>query len=111
MACHNVTKNIPSAVIKLGSRAKKNMEETWSCELADEGALLKNHMHQSLENHHRDQELKANLETAITHFQHNHDKFHKLSACKNTLYVLSCIIVREPVAMKLLTDLVHSLIP
>ena len=105
----HATKGITAAIRKIGTGAKKRQGIEWHPQLADKGSLIKTHFYWAMDNCNNSHEkLKENLESCITHFQNKHEYCHPDSRCRQPPYVPSFIVIKDPIAVKLLKNFVQS---
>ena len=91
------------------SGAKKNCGKTWHPELTDKTATTRNHLYWSMDNCKGDPALlKSHLDNLVTHFCNNHSQCDSSSTCHEPGYVPNYDVIKDPVALKLLTDFIHS---
>ncbi|MEW8546818.1 MAG: hypothetical protein AB2693_25165 [Candidatus Thiodiazotropha sp.] len=106
----HATKPISQGMKKISSGANKNKGRTWHPQLADKGARLRNHMYYAIDNCGGNPDiLRQSIDSCVLHFQDNHNNCAPDSACRQPNYVPDFTILQEPVAVRLLTDFIHSL--
>ena len=106
----HATKPLTKGLKKISQGANKNMGVTWHPSLADKGSRLRNHLYYAIDNCNEDEHvLRDTIDLCILHFQDIHDRCTDDSACKEAGYVPDFTVVREPVAIRLLTEFLHSL--
>ena len=105
----HATKGVVTGVRKIGSGSKRTREKTWSEELADKGALIRNHFYWAIPNAESSAEQpRQNLDMCITHFQNDHSKCSSDSTCRQPSYIPSFTVIKSGVAVQLLKDFVHN---
>lgn len=105
----HAAKAITKGMKVISSGAVKNIGRTWHPELADKGSLVRNHVYYSIDNCGGDPAvLRRMMDNCVLHFQNRHDNCAAESGCKEPGYVPEFIILREPVAVRLLSDFLHS---
>ena len=106
----HAAKPVVSGIKKISQGAKKWMGTKWHPQLADKGALMRNHIYWSIDNCDNDgKTLQANIESAILHFQNIHKECGIESKCKEEDYIPTYTVVTDPVAIKLITNFIKGL--
>lgn len=106
----HAAKPVTQGIKKISSGANKNRGRTWHPELADKGARLRNHIYYAIDNCGGDGNiLRQLIDRCLLHFQNNHNDCTIDSPCRQQYYVPEFTVIRDPVAVRLLTDFLHSL--
>ena len=105
----HAAKPITKGIKAISSGALKNRGKTWHPELADKGALVRNHVYYSIDNCGRDPTvLRQMLFSCVLHFQNIHHNCSGESSCKVDGYIPEFTILKDPVGITLLTNFIHS---
>ena len=105
----HAAKPVTKGIKAISSGALKNKGKTWHPELADKGALLRNHVYYSIDNCAGDPSvLRELLGNCVLHFQNIHSNCSSESKCKEDGYIPEFTILRDPVAVRLLTNFIQS---
>jgi hypothetical protein len=105
------TRPITSGLRKIGQGAKRNAGKTWHPELTDKGKLLRNHVYWAMEHCNKDPvKLCQLIDNCVPHFQNDHKLCADESPCRREDYIPPFNIIRDPVAVNLLTKFLQSLV-
>lgn len=107
----HVAKSITSGMKKLGRGTKVTKGKTWHPQLDDKTAAVRDHVYWSIDHCQGDKNtLRDLLDVCIHHFQNKHDFCHITSTCRQLgpRYIPSFTVIDDPVAVRLLTDFLHS---
>lgn len=105
----HVAKSIKSGMKKIGQGTKRDCGKTWHPQLADKTTAVRDHVYWCIHNCYGNPEkLRQLLDASVRHFQNIHDQCDASSSCKGAHFVPSLYVLTEAVAVKLLSDFLHS---
>jgi hypothetical protein len=106
----HVAKSVGSDMKKITCGTKKWHGKKWHTELADKASGVRNHFYWSMENANGDpKRLREMLDSIIYHYQNDHSRcVDEKSSCKQPNYVPPWFIIKDKVAVDLLTKFVHG---
>ena len=105
----HVAKGVKEGMKKIASGTKKTAYSSWHPELSDKTASVRDHVYWCIDNcKGKPDTLRELLEICILHFQNDHSKCDASSPCKKVSYIPDFIIVKDPVAVSLLTNFIKN---
>jgi hypothetical protein len=107
--CWHVAKAVGLEMKKLASGPKKWHGVKWHQELADKVSGVRNHFYWAMKNAKGDANLmRTMLDNMPHHYQNNHTGCYSDSTCKKNGYIPDWVIVKEKVAVDMLTKFIRS---
>lgn len=105
----HAAKSIKKGMMVISSGPKKNEGKTWHHELSDKCQAVRNHAYFAMDNCGGSADkLRATLLNCVEHFSGNHQMCASDSQCKTVGHVLSTLLIKNPVAVDLLTKFIKS---
>ncbi|KAG0435802.1 hypothetical protein HPB47_018316 [Ixodes persulcatus] len=105
----HAAKSIKKGMMAIASGTKKNEGKTWHQQLSDKCQPVRNHVYFAMATCGGDADtLRATLLNCVNHFSGDHRCCASESQCKEVGHVPSTLLVKDPVAIDLLTNFIKS---
>ena len=109
----HAAKGLSREAKKITAGTKKAHGATWHHELSDKAASLRTGVYYAMKNcGGDDQRLRDIIDNIPEHYQGNHQKCSATSRCKTDVpFVSTKCLLTDPVAVKILVNFLHKLVP